>query len=71
MEDFQKRMVREYKELEEKATKLEAFIDNNPKYDELDRQERVLQAMQLGAMTQYMVALASRLSHQGINVDAL
>lgn len=71
MEDFQKRMVKEYKELEEKTIKLKAFINNNPKYDKLDTQERVLQALQFGAMTRYMLALASRLRHQGINVDEL
>lgn len=61
MEEFQKRMVEELQELKDRITKLDAFVHNNPKYEELDKQERILQAMQLGAMTQYASVLTARL----------
>ena len=69
MEDFEKRMVIEYKELEERTDKLNAFLN----YDEnADKRKNIcagqLDAMhrQLDAMKAYCQALNERLQMKGI-----
>lgn len=70
MEAFQERMVSEYKELKDRVEKLEKFINENPLFDKLDKQERIYQVWQLTGMKDYRAALANRLIHQGImNTD--
>lgn len=66
MEAFQERMVNEYKELNDRVEKLENFINENPLFDKLDKQERIYQVWQLAGMKDYRAALANRLIHQGI-----
>ena len=68
MEEFQKRMVAEYKELSDRVDKLEKFINKNPLFDKLDKQERIYQVWQCAAMREYRTALANRLIHQGIRI---
>ena len=70
MEAFQERMVNEYKELNDRTDKLEKFINENPLFDKLDKQERMFQIYQLAGMRGYRWALANRLIHQGI-INAL
>ena len=69
MEDFEKRMVIEYKELEERTNKLNAFLN----YDEnADKRKNVcagqldLMHKQLEAMKVYLDALGARLQIRGV-----
>lgn len=55
------RMRAEADELGNKAIKLRDFIDNNPKYREMDRIESMLMDTQLHAMCAYHDALACRI----------
>lgn len=71
MEDYQERMVNEYRELSNRVVKLKNFISNNPLFDKLDKKERYLQAQQLTGMRVYLKALMDRLDHQGIKVELL
>lgn len=61
-------MVAEFKELGERAGKLEKFIESNPMFGTLDETEQALQIKQLGAMRDYQGWLYARLRHQGITV---
>lgn len=40
MEAFQERMVNEYRELNDRVEKLKKFINENPLFDKLDKEER-------------------------------
>lgn len=71
MEAFQERMVSEYKELNDRVIKLEKFIQSNPLFDKLDKEERCLQVQQLTGMRVYLTALTERLEHQDIEVEFL
>ena len=68
MEEFQKRMIAEYNELNDRVEKLKKFINENPLFDKLDKQERKYQVWQYAAMREYRTALANRLIHQGIRI---
>lgn len=61
-------MLAEFKELCERAEKLEKFMEDNPLFGKLDETEQVLQAKQLRAMREYQGCLYARLRHQGITV---
>lgn len=73
MEDFQKRMLVEFKELNEKCKKLNTFITYNPLFEKLSKQERMYQVRQLVGMRIYRTALSERLAYQGLlkEVDAI
>lgn len=66
MEKFQERMLNEYRELYDRVEKLEKFINENPLFDKLDKQERIYQVWQLTGMKEYRAALGNRLIHQGL-----
>lgn len=57
MEDFEKRLVIEHKDLEEKITKLRAFMLSE-KYSTLDKEEQDDLSQQLDGMIKYYNALA-------------
>jgi predicted nuclease with TOPRIM domain len=61
MEDFLKRMHEELEQLKEKKDKLNDFIENNPKFDELSNIQRILLINQFNAMDLYYFALESRI----------
>lgn len=73
MEEFQKRMLVEYKELNARWKKLHDFIESNPLFDKLDKQERLYQVHQLIGMDMYRTALIGRLVHHGLlkEIDAI
>lgn len=66
MEAFQERMVNEFEELNDRVEKLKKFINENPLFDKLDKEERKYQVWQLAGMGNYRAALANRLIHQEI-----
>ena len=53
LEDFEERLLDEKYHLQDKVIKLDAFIDENPKFQELDRKDKELMAKQLAAMKLY------------------
>lgn len=61
MEDFLKRMHEELEQLKEKKDKLNDFIENNPKFDELSNIQRILLINQFNGMDLYYYALESRI----------
>lgn len=61
MEDFKKRLVVERDELDDKLTKLEAFIGSN-RFENLDERNRKLLVAQRDAMRQYSDILNVRIS---------
>lgn len=61
MEDFIKRMHEELEQLKEKKDKLNDFINNNPKFNELTNINRILLINQFNAMELYYYALESRI----------
>jgi predicted nuclease with TOPRIM domain len=61
MEDFLKRMHEELGQLKERKDKLNDFIENNPKFDELSNIQRILLINQFNAMDLYYYALESRI----------
>lgn len=71
MEDYQKRMVLEYKELDGRVRKLENFIFS-PQFDELDKLDKILQTQQLAGMKVYRTALGDRLHYiEGIDLKSI
>ena len=61
MEDFIKRMYEELEQLKEKKDKLNDFIENNQKFNELSNIQRILLINQFNAMDLYYFALESRI----------
>lgn len=61
MGDFIKRMHEELEQLKEKKDKLNDFINNNPKFNELTNINRILLINQFNAMELYYYALESRI----------
>lgn len=61
MSDFKTRLVNEQKELEERITKLETFLESQDSY-EIDPVQRMLLVIQLNAMRTYNECLEARLS---------
>lgn len=60
LQDYQKEMAEEFKELNGKIWKLESFITNNDDFSALDTNKRTLMKWQLSAMKSYREALYAR-----------
>ena len=58
--DFEERLLDEKLHLEEKLKRLENFIDENPKFEELDEQDKELMQKQYSAMRHYYDFLLQR-----------
>ena len=70
MEDYQKRMLNEYEELNNKTMKLELFFFNHQdKVLNLSKDELVNMRLQLYAMQVYRDALGRRCLRQGIEIS--
>ena len=69
MEDWQKSVVTEFKELNDKVERMWNFVHNDPKFVELDKTERKLLLRQLTGMSTYLEALEDRLEYYKIKVD--
>lgn len=61
MNDYQMRVVKEKAELEVKIENLEAFIERNPTFQTLPKEERGLLQSQLDVMFGYAGILESRI----------
>lgn len=70
MEDHMKRVVVEYREINEKLAKLTAF-NKSPRYSELDHDRRLLLLEQEGVMLRYSDILRKRLALEGIEVTTI
>jgi hypothetical protein len=62
-ESFLDRVIKEKAELAEKTSKLDDFIENNPKFSELSNINRILLVNQFNAMEMYLYALDSRIEY--------
>ena len=69
MEAFVERMIDEYNQLNDKFKKLGSFIGTE-KFNSLCLEEQVDQREQYNIMYNYLSILRSRLSRQGIEIDA-
>jgi len=58
---FIERLYKEERELSERVGKLEAFIEINPKFEEVEEIERVLCVSQLNCMKMYLYTLQERI----------
>lgn len=65
------RMIDEYKQLDDRTTKLYKFIAESPIYQSLARDEKEDMKEQLTSMYKYVNILASRLGRVGVDVTAL
>lgn len=54
-------MMVEHKELQEKVSKLEVFINENPTFDKLRYDEQCDMRIQLSAMQTYLIVLTRRI----------
>lgn len=70
MTDHINRMKREYRELDERLTKLRAFMET-PKFASLEVVAQSLLAQQKSAMHSYHFALRQRLDLAGVDPDNL
>ena len=68
MQEFQKRLINEYKELDDKCQKLEKFTKTNI-FDELDEAEQDDMNQQLNYMKQYLRCLKSRCNRQNLDLN--
>lgn len=68
MEDYQKRIIDEYVELQDKIIKLDAFT-HGPQFVELPDAKKVAMFWQLSAMQSYLKALGSRCILEGISKE--
>jgi len=59
MEDYKKRLLEEFSDLNKKVEKLRAFVVSD-KYKELPQEEKDDLAEQLGSMTMYLIVLSRR-----------
>ncbi|MDN6228453.1 MAG: hypothetical protein L0J12_04410 [Enterobacterales bacterium] len=62
MEPHQQRVVDEANELEDKLTKLSAFIESSPVFAGLDSMQQDLLKAQAGAMSAYLQILKLRIA---------
>ena len=69
MEEYQKRLVNEYNELNERIIRLGDFINNNPKYYELVADEQTDLYQQYQYMRMYKNCLKSRCDRQKIDLN--
>lgn len=67
MKDYQKRMVEEFNELNDRVEKLESFITSNETFFALEIHKQKLMKWQLSAMKSYREALADRCMCEGFN----
>lgn len=58
---FVDRLLMEKNDLQEKVTKLEDFIENNPMFKEVNEMQRVLLVTQLNCMKMYLYTLEERI----------
>lgn len=65
--DYKERMKVEYKELDEKATKLAAFLDSDT-FNTLPEEKQTLMHQQLAAMAEYIKVLGRRCELEGIEL---
>lgn len=65
------RVINEYKELDDRSTKLAKFIAESPIYQSLVEDEKEDMKEQLTAMYKYSNILASRLDRVGVDVTTL
>lgn len=65
------RMIDEYKQLDDRTTKLYKFIAESPIYQSLARDEKEDMKEQLTSMYKYVNILASRLGRVGVDVTTL
>lgn len=63
MSTFLERMIQEKADLAEKVSKLDDFIENNPKFYELSNINRILLVNQYNAMELYLYTLDSRIEY--------
>lgn len=63
MEAHQQRVVDEKKELDEKLSKLCAFVTSSPVFQKLDAGERQRLESQVKAMDSYSLILGERIKH--------
>lgn len=68
MEDYQKRMIDEYVELQDKIIKLDAFTHGS-QFIELSDAKKMAMFWQLSAMQSYLKALGSRCILEGISKE--
>ena len=68
MEDYQKRMIDEYVELQDKIIKLDAFTQG-PQFAGLPDAKKMTIFWQLSAMQSYLKALGSRCILEGISKE--
>ena len=68
MEDYKKRMIDEYIELQEKVMKLDTFTQS-PKFADLHDAKKMAMFWQLSAMQSYLKALGSRCILEGISKE--
>lgn len=68
MEDYQKRMIDEYVELQDKIIKLDAFTHSS-QFIELPDAKKMTMFWQLSAMQSYLKALGSRCILEGISKE--
>lgn len=68
MEDYQKRMIDEYVELQDKIIKLDAFTQDS-QFIELPDAKKMAMFWQLSAMQSYLKALGSRCILEGISKE--
>lgn len=64
--DFEKRLLKERDELGKKVEKLNAFIKENPAFNNVSEKQKELLLLQLAIMTQYHVILTERIVDLGI-----
>jgi hypothetical protein len=65
--DYKERMKVEFKELDEKATKLAAFLDSDT-FKALPEKKKTLMHLQLAAMVEYIKILGKRCELEGIEL---
>ncbi len=67
--DYIKRMENEYAELDEKARKLETFIIDSEIYQNMQKVDKNLLAIQLNAMNTYLNILSTRIDREKENLQ--
>lgn len=68
MEDYQKKMINEYVELQDKIIKLDTFT-HGPQFVGLSDAKKMTMFWQLSAMQSYLKALGSRCILEGISKE--
>ena len=61
MEDYQKRVIEEHKELKSKREKLVKFIEGNAEFGKLSADERDVMQNQMIVMRRYLMILERRI----------